>query len=126
MPLDVDQYNVRRYHRNGYLSVTEDTPKRDPKTGALLGKTSVEKYRFRYSQASLTSDDVKILGNVVERVNKKVEIPYHYEFDHSDHAKQGVIIDNVKYNIEKVDTTYNSRVFIYLSTVSATREVHNA
>lgn len=126
MPLDVDQYNVRRYHRNGYLSITEDKAKRDPQTGALIGKVSEEKFRFRYSQASLTSDDTKILSSVIERISKKVEIPYDYKFDHTDHAPQSVVIDNVKYNLEKVDTTYNSRMFLYLSTVSTNREVNNA
>lgn len=126
LPLDKDQYNVRRYYRNGVLIVLEQKTTRNPKTGAIIGKTSTEKFKFKYAQASLTALDAKFMGEIVQRVKKKVEIPYNYEFDHSDHSKLSVKIDDVSYNIEQVEPTYNNRMFVYLSTVTGKREVSNA
>ena len=127
MPLDVDQYNVRRYYRNGYMVVTEEKSVRDPQTGALTGKTSKEVFRFKYKQASLTTADTKMMStNVIQRITKKVEVPYLVTFDHADHAKLMVTIDNMKYNIERVEPTYNNTMFVYLSSVSNKREVNNA
>lgn len=127
MPLDIDQYNVRRYYRNGALRITKEVTKRNPATGAMIGKESVDIFRLKYKQASLTSDDAKFMSSqLLQSITKKVEIPYQYELDHSDWSKYMVYIDNVKYNIEKVETNFNSRMFVYLSTVSSKREVNNA
>lgn len=84
MPLDIDQYNVRRYYRNGALRITKEVTKRNPATGAMIGKESVDVFRLKYKQASLTSDDAKFMSSqVLQSITKKVEIPYQYELDQS-------------------------------------------
>lgn len=127
MPLDIDQYNVRRYYRHGMIRITTETTKRNPETGAIIGKESVDLFKFKYKQASMTSEDAKMMtSQVLQRIKKKIEIPYSYELDHQDQSQLMAYVDNIKYNIEKTEPTYNNRMFIYLSAVSSTREVNNA
>lgn len=127
MPLDIDQYNVRRYYRHGMVRITTETTKRNPETGAIIGKESVDLFKFKYKQASMTSEDAKMMtSQVLQRIKKKIEIPYSYELDHHDQSQLMAYVDNIKYNIEKTEPTYNNRMFIYLSAVSSTREVNNA
>lgn len=127
MPLDIDQYNVRRYYRHGMIRITTETTKRNPETGAIIGKESVDLFKFKYKQASMTSEDAKMMtSQVLQRIKKKIEIPYSYELDHQDQSQLMAYVDNIKYNIEKTEPTYNNRMFIYLSAVSSTREVSNA
>lgn len=127
MPLDIDQYNVRRYYRHGMIRITTEKTKRNPETGAIIGKESVDLFKFKYKQASMTSEDAKMMtSQVLQRIKKKIEIPYSYELDHYDQSQLMAYVDNLKYNIEKTEPTYNNRMFIYLSAVSSTREVSNA
>lgn len=119
MPLDKDNYRVRRYYRHGILELIQQKTTRNPKTGAITGKASVVIGRMKYERSAFTNSDASFWGEKIQRVKLKVVVPYSREFETLDHSKVNVKINNTEYNIEMVDTqTYNDRMFIYLAAVT--------
>lgn len=122
MPLDVDQYNVRRVYRNGLANLVTVKTKRDPLTNAIIGKESVTVMSFKYSHKSITQADVKILGDLIQRISKKIEIRYNQKFYELDLSQYDVKIDNVHYNIRHTETNFGRNHFLYLEAVTSKRE----
>lgn len=126
MPLSVDQYNVRRVYRDGYLTLNTSKNQRDPLTGASLGATLVPIDKpIRYNISGITNQDVQQYSQVIDRVTKKVKIPYVHKYKQLDFAKVVVTIEGIKYNIVQNDIRYERDMYLYLSAVDERRTQNN-
>lgn len=126
MPLDIDQYNVRRTYRDGYLKFMETKTKRNPDTNAVIGRELVEKApKQRYSVSAITNQDVTQYGSVIQRVSKKVKIPFSLNYNSFDWSKVIVKIENQEYNVAQIDIRYERDLYLYLQDVSERRTNQN-
>lgn len=112
MPLDVDQYNVRRTYRSGRAYLVEPKTIRN-ENGAIIGETYETKQRLAYKLASLTQIDRVWLGEIINRVSKKIEIPYSPIIKERENTLV-VEIDHQYYNIAQIDITLGRNMFLYL------------
>lgn len=126
MPLSVDQYNVRRVYRDGYLTLNTQKTLRDPLTGASLVKQLVPvNDPIRYNIKGITDLDVQQYGKIIDQVTKKVQIPFVKSYHELDLSKVVVKIENTEYNIVQNDVRYERDMYLYLTTVSTKRSVEN-
>lgn len=126
MPLSVDQYNVRRVYRDGYLTLNKSTNQRDPLTGASLGAKLVPiDNPIRYSVSGITNQDVQQYANIIDRVTKKVKIPFVNKYHGLDWAKIVVTVEGIKYNVAQNDIRYERDMYLYLTAVNERRTMNN-
>lgn len=127
MPLSVDQYNVRRVYRDGYLSLNKITTQRNPQTGASVkGVLEVIDKPIRYSVQAITNQDVQQYVKIIDRVDKKVKIPYVKKYKSLDWSKIVVTIENQRYNVVTNDIRYERDMYLYLTAVTTRRTIENA
>lgn len=112
MPLDVDQYNVRRTYRSGRAELLEVKTTRN-ENGAIIGETYDVKQKLAYKLGTLTQIDRVWLGEIVNRVSKKIEIPYSPIIKEREKTLT-VKIDEQYYNIAEIDITLGRNMFLYL------------
>lgn len=112
MPLDVDQYNVRRIYWSGRAYLVEPTTTRN-ENGVVIGTTYEQKQRLAYKMATLTQIDRVWLGEVVNRVSKKIEIPYDKSIKEREKTLT-IQIEDQYYNIAQMDINLGRNMFLYL------------
>ena len=112
MPLDVDQYNVRRTYLSGRAYLVEPTTKRND-NGVVIGTDYAVKQRLAYKMATLTQIDRVWLGEIVNRVSKKIEIPYDKSIKEREKTLT-IQIDDQYYNIAQMDINLGRNMFLYL------------
>lgn len=112
MPLDIDQYNVRRTYRSGRAYLVEPTTIRN-ENGNIVGSEYEVKQRLAYKVASLTQIDRVWLGEIINRVSKKIEIPYNQKIKEREKTIT-IMIDNQYYNIAQIDINIGRNMFLYL------------
>lgn len=112
MPLDIDQYNVRRTYLSGRAYLVEPTTQRN-ENGVVTGTKYEVKDRLAYKAATLTQIDRVWLGEVVNRVSKKIEIPYNQMIKEREETLT-IKIDEQYFNIAQIDINLGRNMFLYL------------
>lgn len=123
MPLDVDQYAIRRTYRNGTAYIGENKPKRN-ENGNLVGYEFVPAQKIAYKVATLTQTDAQFYGDVVDKVSKKIEIPPSKIIRERQNALT-VKIDETYYNVKQLDDGNARRWYLYLEKNTKKGTVHN-
>lgn len=112
MPLDVDQYNIRRTYRNRNAVLGVYKTQRN-ELGNNIGSQFIPKQKLAYKLASLTQTDIAFYGETLNRVSRKLEIPPSPIIRDNKDTLYVKIVDDI-YNISQVDTTNNNRWYVYL------------
>lgn len=124
MPLDKDQYNIRRTYLAGRAILAEPQTQRN-EIGNVIGETYNELGTLAYNIGTLTQTDRIWLGDAVTRVSKKIEVPYNPLI--KERTKTiNILIDNEAYNIAQIDINMGRNMFLYLEKVTKKGSVHNA
>lgn len=124
MPLDKDQYNVRRTYLSGNAILAEPQTKRN-EIGNVIGETYNELGTLAYNIGTLTQTDRIWLGDAVTRVSKKIEVPYNPLIKQRTKTIN-ILIDGQAYNIAQIDINMGRNMFLYLEKVTKKGSVHNA
>lgn len=115
MPLDIDQYQVRRTYRNRcVLGLVE--PKRN-EHGNLVGDVFTPLQKLGYKRASFTQVDQQFYGEIINRLDVKIEIPPS-KIIRQRQQSLTVKLDGQLYNIKQLDESNYKRWFLYLSKIT--------
>lgn len=123
MPLDADQYAIRRTYRNGTAYIGEHKPKRN-ENGNLIGNDFVPIQKLAYKVATLTQIDQQWYGDVVNKISKKIEIPPSQLIRERQNALT-VKIDDTFYNVKQLDDGNAKRWYLYLEKATKKGTIHN-
>lgn len=123
MPLDVDQYNIRRLYRSGTAYMGYEKSIRN-ELGNTTGYRFDAKQKIAYKIASLTQTDIQFYGETINRVSKKIEIPQSPMIRNRENTL-AVMIDDQVYNISQLDATNDRRWYLYLEKSTKKGTVHN-
>ena len=115
MPLDVDQYAIRRTYRNrAVIGISE--PKRNTH-GNLVGTEFKPMQTLGYKPATITQIDQQFYSEVINRVDMKIEIPPSKIIKQRQQSLT-VKMDGQLYNIKEIDESNYRRWFLYLSKIT--------
>lgn len=123
MPLDVDQYNIRRVYRSGVAYVGEYKTVRN-ELGNAVGYEFTPQQKLAYKVSSLTQTDLQFYGETINRVSKKIEIPQS-PIIRKRKDTITVKIDDQMYNISQLDASNDRRWYLYLEKATKKGTVNN-
>lgn len=115
MPLDADQYQIRRTYRNR-CAVGTKAPKRN-ENGNLIGEVFTPLQTLGYKTASFTQIDQQFYGDVLNKVSHKIEIPPSKIIQQRQQALT-VQMDGQLFNIRQLDSSNYNRWFLYLERIT--------
>lgn len=115
MPIPIEKINTHKAYTNGFITVGTQQPIYN-ENRRKVGTKFEQKFRpIPYNRATLTGQDLNILGAKYQQIKEKVSIHYNKQIEQYAETKLLVKIGEVLYNIEKTEKWQNE-LFLYLVT----------